>query len=58
MDFRLSADVRPSQQDDARGRLGGRASGRYLLASPTTVCSGTSEVQRSIIATRGLGLPR
>ena len=36
----------------------GEFSRAYLAAVPATVRGGTSEVQRNIIATRGLGLPR
>jgi len=49
-----------SQVRDAKHGLpfGGRVPRFYLYASPSTIGGGTGEIQRNIIATRGLGLPR
>ena len=38
--------------------LQARATRSYVLTVPSTIAGGTSEIQRNIIATRGLGLPR
>lgn len=44
--------------DGKHAALGGMATFRYLDARRLSVGQGTSEIQRNIIATRGLGLPR
>jgi len=41
-----------------RAPLGGRFSSWYRIAVGATIAGGTSEIQRGVIAQRGLGMPR
>lgn len=44
--------------EDGRAPLRARHTHSYVNSIPSTIAGGSSEIQRGIIATRGLGLPR
>ena len=45
-------------RDPVRAPLSGRFTRNYVLTIPLTIAGGANEIQRNIIANRGLGLPR
>ncbi len=53
-----AGQLAPHAEQSVAAPLGGGLSRNYLAAVAATIASGTSEVQRGVIARRGLGLPR
>ena len=45
-------------EGDERAPMEAQFTRRYVRSIPSTIAGGTSEIQRNIVATRGLGLPR
>ena len=53
--FGLYATLWPG---DPRAPMTGKCTQRYVRTIPVTIAGGSAEIQRNVIATRGLGLPR
>jgi len=51
----LSGQMKP---EEPKAPLNGELSESYIMTVPTSIFSGSNEIQRNVIATRGLGLPR
>ena len=55
---RLAGPYSALTHRDRHSPLGGRIANTVVASTTGTIMGGTSEIQRNIIAQRGLGLPR
>ena len=55
--FGLYSNIWPADKS-GYAPMGGHFTEEYIRSVPHTIFSGSSEIQRNVIATRGLGLPR